>query len=162
MSLRPTNTLAHFFSGLTENTFFARFGVADPPMDYGPVQADVVVTDEVDFDYLWDVTLRVLRRANLRPDRQDRVSPMVFGHPVVGRVCDLVKTARTTRVDDVIIALTQAAVRIPRMFGITAGYHRYFAHRRYKTSRVFAFLLAFLAQSSAERGVLWWAGNQRG
>ncbi len=48
-----------------------------------------------------------------------------------------------------------------RMFGITAGYHRYFAHRSYKTSRVFAFLLAFLAQSSAQRGVLWWAGNHR-
>src|SRR5437867_4506422 len=27
-----------------------------------------------------------------------------------------------------------------RMFGITGAYHRYFAHRSYKTSRVFQFL----------------------
>ncbi len=48
-----------------------------------------------------------------------------------------------------------------RMFGITAGYHRYFAHRSFKTSRAFAFVLAFVAQSSAQRGILWWAGNHR-
>ena len=29
-----------------------------------------------------------------------------------------------------------------RMFFITGGYHRYFAHRSYKTSRVFQFILA--------------------
>jgi stearoyl-CoA desaturase (Delta-9 desaturase) len=48
-----------------------------------------------------------------------------------------------------------------RMFGIGAGYHRYFAHRAYKTSRIVQFLLAFLAQSSAQRGVLWWAAKHR-
>ena len=48
-----------------------------------------------------------------------------------------------------------------RMFAVTAGYHRYFAHCSFKTSRAFAFLLAFLAQSSAQRGILWWAGNHR-
>jgi Fatty-acid desaturase len=40
-----------------------------------------------------------------------------------------------------------------RMVGVTAGYHRYFAHRSYKTSRVFQFLLAFLAMTSAQKGV---------
>src|SRR5689334_12437239 len=29
-----------------------------------------------------------------------------------------------------------------RMFAITAGYHRYFSHRSYKTSRLFQFALA--------------------
>ncbi len=48
-----------------------------------------------------------------------------------------------------------------RMFGITAGYHRYFSHRAFKTSRVFQFILAFLAQSSAQKGALWWAANHR-
>jgi len=48
-----------------------------------------------------------------------------------------------------------------RMFGVTAGYHRYFAHRSYKTSRVFQFLLAFLAMTSAQKGVLWWAAHHR-
>jgi stearoyl-CoA desaturase (delta-9 desaturase) len=48
-----------------------------------------------------------------------------------------------------------------RMFAITAGYHRYFSHRAYATSRVFQFILAFLAQSSAQKSVLWWAAKHR-
>lgn len=48
-----------------------------------------------------------------------------------------------------------------RMFAITAGYHRYFSHRAYKTSRVFQFVLAFLAMTSAQKGVLWWAAHHR-
>jgi stearoyl-CoA desaturase (Delta-9 desaturase) len=48
-----------------------------------------------------------------------------------------------------------------RMFGITAGFHRYFAHRSYETSRVFQFVLAFLGHTAAQKGVLWWAGNHR-
>lgn len=50
---------------------------------------------------------------------------------------------------------------VVRMFGVTAGYHRYFSHRAFRTSRVFQFLLAFLAQTSAQRGVLWWAAHHR-
>lgn len=48
-----------------------------------------------------------------------------------------------------------------RMFAITAGYHRYFAHRSYKTSRVFQFILAFVGASSLQKGPLWWAGHHR-
>ncbi|MCS6971800.1 MAG: acyl-CoA desaturase [Leptospiraceae bacterium] len=48
-----------------------------------------------------------------------------------------------------------------RMFFITAGYHRYFSHRAFETSRIFQFILAFGAQSSAQKGVLWWAGHHR-
>jgi stearoyl-CoA desaturase (Delta-9 desaturase) len=48
-----------------------------------------------------------------------------------------------------------------RMFAITAGYHRYFSHRAYSTSRVFQFVLAFLAQSSGQKSVLWWAAKHR-
>lgn len=50
---------------------------------------------------------------------------------------------------------------VVRMFGTTAGYHRYFSHRSFKTSRTFQFILAFLAQSSAQRGALWWAAKHR-
>ena len=53
------------------------------------------------------------------------------------------------------------ALYVIRMFGITAGFHRYFSHRSFKTSRGFQFLLAFLGQSSAQRGVLWWASKHR-
>ena len=48
-----------------------------------------------------------------------------------------------------------------RMFGLTAGYHRYFSHRSYKTSRVFQFLLALLGATSTQKGVLWWAAHHR-
>jgi stearoyl-CoA desaturase (Delta-9 desaturase) len=48
-----------------------------------------------------------------------------------------------------------------RMFAIGAGYHRYFSHRSYSTSRAFQFVLAFLAQSSAQKSVLWWAAKHR-
>ncbi|MBY0229980.1 MAG: acyl-CoA desaturase [Gemmataceae bacterium] len=49
-----------------------------------------------------------------------------------------------------------------RTFGITAGYHRYFAHKAYKTSRVFQFVLAWLGCSAVQKGPLWWAGHHRG
>ena len=58
----------------------------------------------------------------------------------------------------VILAIT---LYVARMFGITAGYHRYFSHRSFKTSRVGQFLLAFLAMSSAQKSVLWWAALHR-
>ena len=48
-----------------------------------------------------------------------------------------------------------------RMFFVTAGYHRYFSHRSFKTSRPFAFLLAFLGESTLQKGVLWWASHHR-
>lgn len=48
-----------------------------------------------------------------------------------------------------------------RMFAITAGFHRYFAHRTYKLGRIAQFLLALLGQTSAQKGVLWWASLHR-
>jgi stearoyl-CoA desaturase (delta-9 desaturase) len=48
-----------------------------------------------------------------------------------------------------------------RMFGITAGYHRYFSHRTYKMARVPQFLMALLGTLAVQKGVLWWAANHR-
>jgi stearoyl-CoA desaturase (delta-9 desaturase) len=48
-----------------------------------------------------------------------------------------------------------------RIFAIGAGYHRYFSHRAYSTSRVFQFVLAFLSQTTAQKSVLWWASKHR-
>jgi stearoyl-CoA desaturase (delta-9 desaturase) len=48
-----------------------------------------------------------------------------------------------------------------RMFGITAGYHRYFSHRSYKTNRIFQFVLACLGCSAFQKGPLWWAAHHR-
>jgi stearoyl-CoA desaturase (delta-9 desaturase) len=48
-----------------------------------------------------------------------------------------------------------------RMFGVTAGYHRYFSHRSYKLNRFWQFCTAVLAQTSNQKGVLWWAAHHR-
>jgi stearoyl-CoA desaturase (delta-9 desaturase) len=48
-----------------------------------------------------------------------------------------------------------------RVFGITGGYHRYFAHKSYKTSRAFQLVLAVLGCSATQKGPLWWCGTHR-
>jgi stearoyl-CoA desaturase (delta-9 desaturase) len=48
-----------------------------------------------------------------------------------------------------------------RMWAITAGYHRYFSHRSYDTSRVFQFLLGLLGTLALQKGPLWWAAHHR-
>jgi stearoyl-CoA desaturase (delta-9 desaturase) len=48
-----------------------------------------------------------------------------------------------------------------RMFALTAGFHRYFSHRAFKTGRAFQFLLALVGGMSLQRGALWWAAHHR-
>ena len=48
-----------------------------------------------------------------------------------------------------------------RMFAITAFYHRYFAHRSYRTNRFWQFIFALIGNMSAQRGALWWAAHHR-
>lgn len=48
-----------------------------------------------------------------------------------------------------------------RMFAVTAGYHRYFAHRSYRASRPVQFVLALLGTTAAQKGPLWWAAHHR-
>ena len=48
-----------------------------------------------------------------------------------------------------------------RLFAITAGYHRYFSHRSYKTSRAMQFVLALLGVMTTQKGPLWWAAHHR-
>ena len=57
--------------------------------------------------------------------------------------------------------LLALALYVPRMFFVTGAYHRYFAHRSYKTSRWFQFVLALGATFTAEKGPLWWAAHHR-
>jgi len=48
-----------------------------------------------------------------------------------------------------------------RMFLVTGGYHRYFSHKTFKTSRFVQFLIAFGAETSLQKGALWWAAHHR-
>jgi stearoyl-CoA desaturase (delta-9 desaturase) len=48
-----------------------------------------------------------------------------------------------------------------RILGISLGYHRYFAHRTFKTGRALQLVLAVWSMTSAQRGALWWAAHHR-
>ena len=48
-----------------------------------------------------------------------------------------------------------------RMWAITIGYHRYFAHRSYKTSRIWQAVLAILGETTMQNGPIWWASVHR-
>lgn len=60
-----------------------------------------------------------------------------------------------------VAVFTCLALYVIRMFGITAGFHRLFAHRTYQTSRVFQFMMAFLGTMSYQKGPLWWSAHHR-
>jgi stearoyl-CoA desaturase (delta-9 desaturase) len=48
-----------------------------------------------------------------------------------------------------------------RMFALTAFYHRYFAHRAFRTSRLVQFVFAAIGACCVQRGPLWWAAHHR-
>lgn len=48
-----------------------------------------------------------------------------------------------------------------RMFAITAGFHRLFSHRSYRTSRAMRFVLAWLGTAAIQRGPIWWTAVHR-
>lgn len=47
------------------------------------------------------------------------------------------------------------------LIGVEVGYHRYFSHRAFKTSRPLALLLAVLGATSFQGGVIWWSATHR-
>ena len=90
-------------------------------------------------------------------DEADIIHPRVLPFITVHLACLAIFWVDVQPIDWIICG----ALYVIRMFGITAGFHRYFSHRSYKTSRGFQFFLAFLGQSSAQRGTLWWAAKHR-
>lgn len=53
------------------------------------------------------------------------------------------------------------AFMVVRGLTTTVAYHRFFAHRSFKTSRAFQFALACLCCTALQRGPLWWAAIHR-
>jgi stearoyl-CoA desaturase (Delta-9 desaturase) len=53
------------------------------------------------------------------------------------------------------------ALYVVRMFAITAGFHRLFSHRAYRTGRVFQFVMGFVGTASYQKGPLWWSSHHR-
>jgi stearoyl-CoA desaturase (Delta-9 desaturase) len=50
---------------------------------------------------------------------------------------------------------------VVRMWAVTTGYHRYFSHRTFRTSRAFQFVLALLGTTALQQGPLWWSSWHR-
>jgi stearoyl-CoA desaturase (Delta-9 desaturase) len=48
-----------------------------------------------------------------------------------------------------------------RMWAVTVGLHRYFAHRSFQTSRAFQLVLGVLGATAMENGPIWWASWHR-
>ncbi len=48
-----------------------------------------------------------------------------------------------------------------RVFTLTGFYHRYFAHRAFKTGRITQFIFGWIGCTSVQRGPLWWAAHHR-
>jgi stearoyl-CoA desaturase (Delta-9 desaturase) len=57
--------------------------------------------------------------------------------------------------------LVGACLYVVRMFALTAFYHRYFAHRTFRTSRALQFTFACIGAGCVQRGPLWWAAHHR-
>lgn len=60
-----------------------------------------------------------------------------------------------------VAVVTCLTLYVVRMFAITAGFHRLFAHRTYTTGRIFQFLLAFTGTAAYQKGPLWWSAHHR-
>lgn len=50
---------------------------------------------------------------------------------------------------------------VARLWFVTAGYHRYFAHRSFQVGRGVQFVLALGGLTAAQKGPLWWAAAHR-
>ena len=92
--------------------------------------------------------------------RTDYVSRVVYWGIHLAALGAVVWALVGPGVSAAVLALA-ATTFFARMFGITAGYHRYFAHKTYKTGRAFQFVLALLGVTSTQKGPLWWAGLHR-
>lgn len=88
-----------------------------------------------------------------RPINYGKSTPFIVVHflPLLAFVTGVSTTA-------VILCVSMYLVR---MFGITAGYHRYFSHRAFRLGRVPQFMLAYIGAAAAQKGPLWWAANHR-
>jgi stearoyl-CoA desaturase (delta-9 desaturase) len=98
------------------------------------------------------------------PPAATKVRPLSLRHLafvlpliVLHLCCALVYLTGFSRPAVVIFFATSAL----QIFGITVGYHRLLAHRSFKTSRAFQFILAVLGALAGQNGPLWWVGHHR-
>jgi stearoyl-CoA desaturase (delta-9 desaturase) len=81
------------------------------------------------------------------------IVPLILVH----LACGLVFVVGWSRAALTLFLVTSAL----QLFGITAGYHRLLAHRSFKTSRSFQFVLTLFGTLAAQNGPRWWVGHHR-
>lgn len=102
----------------------------------------------------------------LRPEQASAKSPVVHDFDLVGSI-PFFAVHIAALVGGILTGfqwqwLALAVVSyVLRMFFVTAAYHRYFAHRTFKLGRVAQFVFAWMASTTLQKGVLWWAANHR-
>lgn len=123
----------------------------------------------MDFDMSSSGTLSTQQRESLaqaiiqlnpRSARTKRIVALVtIGIPAVGFAIALylTLTGRATALDYALFAVFYAI----QMFGITIGFHRYLAHKAFKTSRIFEGILMVAGSMALEGPLLFWVATHR-
>ena len=103
---------------------------------------------------------RAILRLNPKNARAKRVVALVtIGVPAIGLVIAmyLMFTDRATALDYTLFVVFYAI----QMFGITLGFHRYAAHKSFKTSRFFEGVLMIAGSMALEGPLLFWVSTHR-
>lgn len=103
---------------------------------------------------------RAIVQLNPRSARAKRVVALVtIGIPGIGFAVALylIVTGKATMLDYSLFVVFYAI----QMFGITIGFHRYLAHRSFKTSPFFEGVLMITGSMALEGPVLFWVGTHR-
>jgi stearoyl-CoA desaturase (delta-9 desaturase) len=99
----------------------------------------------------------IIRAEQIRPDRRGLDYAVCTQFLFMHLACLL---AFWTGVSAAAVAVC-LSLYVVRMFAITAGFHRLFSHRSYRTGRLFQFLLAFAGTAAYQKGPLWWSAHHR-
>jgi len=103
---------------------------------------------------------RAIVQLNPKSARAKRVVALVtIGVPAVGFVVAayLATTGRATALDYILFVAFYAI----QMFGITLGFHRYVAHKSFKTSRLFEGVLMITGSMALEGPLSFWVSTHR-
>lgn len=97
-------------------------------------------------------------RGTIQRSPSEKVSWVYCSHFMIAHLMPFAAIFTGVSLTDFILCFTLYFIR---MFFITAGYHRYFAHRSYQLGRVMQFIMALGGGMSAQKGALWWAAHHR-
>ena len=93
--------------------------------------------------------------------RRDMVTALVTNFVQLGAFVFVVVEVASGRLPSAYAVAAFAVTFVLNIIGLEVGYHRYFAHRTFKTTRWLALGLAILGSMSFQGGVIWWTATHR-